>query len=280
MKKYIAELLVLVACTFAFAYFGGEKEEKPREKFVLRIGVECDYAPNNWEERTPTEYTVPISNHEGHYADGYDIQIAKFVAEKLEADLEVYKISWNSLISSLQKGEIDAIFSGMLDTNGRRRLISFTDTYEVSSTEYAVIVNVNSPYAIAKKMTDFRGAKFTAQRSTNLYAAISQLPGALALPAVDTVSDMLLAVTTGRADCSVINLDTGRSYELTYKNIKVIRFPQNEGFKLGFTGICAGVRKNDSSLLYRINEALRDLTKGERRRIMDSVISRILDSTL
>lgn len=279
MKKYTILLLLIVICVFAFAHFGGEKEKTPA-KLVLRIGVECDYVPNNWEERSPTDFSVPIKNHEGYHADGYDIQIAKLVAEKLGAVLEVYKIPWNSLITSLQKGEIDAIFSGMLDTKGRRRTISFTETYEVSKTEYAVIVNVNSFYANAKKITDFRGAKFTAQKSTNLYSAISQIPGAITLPAVDTVPDMLLAVTTGNADGSVINLDTGHSYELTYRNLKVIRFPENEGFRLDFSGICAGVRKNDTALAYRMNEALSTITRGERRRIMDGVISRILANTL
>ncbi len=278
MKKYIV-LLILVACTFLFAYFGGSKKET-HAKFVLRIGVECDYEPNNWEEKSPTDSNVPIANHEGAYAEGYDIQIAKLVAEKLGASLEVKKIAWNNLISSLQRGEIDAIFSGMLDTKERKRAISFTETYEVSKTEYAVIVNTSTPYVMAEKLTDFKGAKFTAQRSTNLYAAISQLPGAIALPAVDTVADMLIAVTTGKADASVLNLDTARSYEVTYKNIKVIRFPENHGFKVGFNGICAGLRKNDSALIYRINEALNTITKSERKRIMEQTISRLLDNTL
>lgn len=278
MKKYFIELLVLVVCTFLFAYFG-EHKEKERANFVLRIGVECDYEPNNWEERTPTDSNVPISNHEGYYADGYDIQIAKIVAEKLDAALEVKKIPWNNLISSLQKGEIDAIFSGMLDTKERKRTISFTETYEDSKTEYAVIVNTSTPYVMAEKLTDFKGAKFTAQRSTNLYAAISQLPGAIALPAVDTVADMLIAVTTGRADGSILNLDTARSYEVTYKNIKVIRFPKDKGFNVGFNGICAGLRKNDSALIYRINEALNEIPKSERRKIMEQTISRLMSSS-
>ena len=132
---------------------------------------------------------------------------------------------------------------------------------------------------MAEKLTDFKGAKFTAQRSTNLYAAISQLPGAVALPAVDTVADMLIAVTTGRADASILNLDTARSYEVTYKNIKVIRFPKDKGFNVGFNGICAGLRKNDSSLIYRINEALNTIPKSERRKIMEQTISRLMSSS-
>ena len=278
MKKYIA-ISFIVICTFLFAYLGGEEDEQPHESFVLRIGVECDYEPNNWEEKSPTESNVPISNHEGYYAEGYDIQIAKRVAEQLGATLEVKKIAWNHLISSLLNGEIDAIFSGMLDTKERKRQIAFTETYEVTKTEYAVIVNTSTPYVMAAKLRDFKGARFTAQKSTNLYAAISQLPGAIALPAVETVADMLVAVTTGKADASVLNLDTARSYEVTYKNLKVIRFPENQGFKIGFNGICAGLRKNDTALIYRINEALNTIPKSERRTIMDNVVARLLNNS-
>ena len=163
----------------------------------------------------------------------------------------------------------------MLDSKERTRMINFSDTYEVSETEYAVIVNSSTKYVMAAKITDFKGAKFTAQKSTNLYAAISQIPGAITLPAVDTVSEMIEAVTTGRADASVLNLDTARSYEVTYQNLKVIRFPKGQGFKVGFHGICAGVRKNDKELLHNINEAIDSIKKSERRSIMDKVVARL-----
>ena len=273
MKKFIA-LAVIALC--AAVYFNVFKEsEKPPAVKTIRIGVECDYAPNNWEEKKPSEFNAPVSNHEGSYADGYDIQIAKLAAKHLESELVVVKLPWEDLIPALQRGEIDAIFSGMLDTEERHKQIAFTDTYEVKETEYAVVVNTDSLYANAEKMTDFAGAKFTGQKDTNLYQSIQQIPGAIALPAVDTVPEMIRAVTGGQADAIVINLDTGRSYEATYSNLKVIRFPENEGFKIGFHGICAGVRKSDTDLLNKINIMLRQLTRDERQKIMDSTISRL-----
>ena len=87
------------------------------EKRVLRIGVECDYVPNSWLEDEPTDSNLPIANDQGHYAEGYDIQIAKIVAEEIGAELEVRKVLWNDLLDELNSGQIDAIFSGMLDTN-------------------------------------------------------------------------------------------------------------------------------------------------------------------
>lgn len=272
MKKYMEFAVIILACAVLFFVHGEEKKEESK---VFRIGVECDYAPNNWEEKRPSEFNVPIANHEGSYAEGYDIQVAKLVAKELGMTLEVRKVEWEDLISSLQKGDIDAIFSGMLDTEDRRERIAFSDTYEVNETEYAVIVNKMTPYVKAELLTDFAGAKFTGQKGTNLYASISQIPGAVRLPAVDTVPEMLDAVTKGRADAIVINLDTGRSYEASYNNLKLIRFPEGRGFKLGFNGISAGVRKDNKELLDRINEILRKLSHNERQKIMDQVVSRL-----
>ena len=274
MKKYIFLSVIVVIAALLCYVFQGSKDET--SKHVLRVGVECDYAPNNWEEKTPTDFNVPLSNFKGLYAEGYDIQIAKLVADKLDADLEVKKIAWENLIPALQNGEIDAIFSGMLDTNERKKLAAFTEPYEVKKTEYAVVVNKNSPYAGAKKLTDFHGAKFTGQKDTNLYASISQLPGAIAEPAVDTVPEMLDAVISGRVDGIVINLDTGRSYEASHKELKLIHFPEDEGFVIGFTGICAALRKNDTELLRRINGILYDLKRSERQKIMDGTVARLL----
>lgn len=273
-KKYIF-LAMLVFFVSLFLYFRKDDVAKPSQP-VLRIGVECDYPPNNWEEKRSSDYNVPLSNNEGSYAEGYDVQIAKLVAADMGVKMIVRKVAWNDLISSLKNGEIDAIFSGMLDTEERRKHIAFSDTYEASKIEYVVVANTESLYADAQTMRDFTGAKFTGQKGTKLYASISQIPGAIAMPAVDTVPEMLATLTSGKVDGIVINADTGRSYEARYKNLKVIKFPDGDGFVIGFNGICAGVRKNDTELLHRINKALDNIPQSERRKIMDSTVSRLL----
>ncbi|MBQ3458258.1 MAG: transporter substrate-binding domain-containing protein [Synergistaceae bacterium] len=272
--KYI--ILSAVVVLIVLAVYITENPEGKTSKQVLRIGVECDYAPNNWEEKEPTDFNVPLSNFSGLYAEGYDIQMAKLVADKLNFNLEVKKIAWENLIPALQNGEIDAIFSGMLDTDQRKELVAFTEPYEVHKTEYVVVVNKNSPYADAERLTDFHGAKFTGQKDTNLYASISQLPGAIAEPAVDTVPEMLDKVISGKVDGIVINLDTGRSYEAAHSVLKVIKFPEDEGFVIGFTGICAALRKDDTELLGRINRILDDLKRSERQKIMDDTVARLI----
>ena len=267
MKKYV--LLILVLCIFSFY-----AAEHFREKQILRIGVECDYAPNNWLEDHQTDTNLPIVNEPGHYAEGYDIQIAKLVAEEMNAVLEVKKFGWNDLMPALARREIDAVFSGMLDTEERRKTADFSDTYDVAKTEYTIVVNRASSYSNAKDLSDFSGAKLVAQRGTNLDEAIAQISGAVHMTPVGTVREMLNMVVNNKADGTVINFDTGQTYERKYDNLKVIRFPEGKGFKLDFNGICAGVRKGNTKLLEGINNALAKISKRDRQRIMDRTISR------
>ena len=103
---------------------------------VLRVGMECAYAPFNWTDMgEPTLGAVAISGEgkEGMYANGYDVQIAQYVANKLGMKLEVYAIEWDSLIPALNSGTVDAIIAGMSPTAEREEQIDFTSVYYSSN---------------------------------------------------------------------------------------------------------------------------------------------------
>lgn len=275
MKKYVL-LIVLFLIAGVYSYFGIENGEKEKPTNIFRIGVECDYVPNSWEERKPSGFNYPIANHEGFYADGYDIQIAKIVADKLGLVLVVKKIDWNDLLPALMNGGIDAIFSSMLDTEERKKSASFSVPYEVRKAEYAVIVSNTGAYINAASLADFSGAKILGEKGTKLDEVIDQIPGVIHLQPETTVHGMIDRVAEGTADGAVIDTDTGHFYELTNPTLELIKFPEGKGFELGFSGVCAGVRKNDMALLRRINEAVSGIKNSERQKIMDSVNSRMM----
>lgn len=103
---------------------------------VLRVGMECAYEPYNWTDTEGTSLgAVPISGEgkDGLYANGYDVQIAQYVANKLGMKLEIYAIEWDSLLPALESGTIDAIVAGMSPTAERAQQIDFTNTYYESN---------------------------------------------------------------------------------------------------------------------------------------------------
>ena len=74
MKKIITLLFVLL---FAAGCSAPESTEVPQN--VLRVGMECDYAPFNWTQVEAADTAVAISSVD--YADGYDVVIASLIAE-------------------------------------------------------------------------------------------------------------------------------------------------------------------------------------------------------
>ena len=122
------------------------KSEKP-ETFngTLKIGMECAYEPYNWTETEATSIgCVPIHGEgkEGLYANGYDVQIAQYIANKLGLELEVYALEWDSLLPAVQSGTIDGIVAGMSPTEEREEQIDFTNTYYESN--LVVIIRNNA----------------------------------------------------------------------------------------------------------------------------------------
>lgn len=103
---------------------------------TLKVAMECAYAPFNWTEMdNPSVGAVAISGEgkENMYANGYDVQIAQYVANKLGMTLEIYAIEWDGLIPALDSGAVDAIVAGMSPTAEREEQIDFTNVYYSSN---------------------------------------------------------------------------------------------------------------------------------------------------
>lgn len=103
---------------------------------TLRVAMECAYAPFNWTDmNTPSLGAVAISGEgkDGMYANGYDVQIAQYIANKLGMKLEVYSYEWDGLIPALNSGAVDAIIAGMSPSAEREEQIDFTSVYYSSN---------------------------------------------------------------------------------------------------------------------------------------------------
>ena len=102
---------------------------------TLKVAMECAYAPFNWTQTDNKNGAVPIASKgsEGLYANGFDVQIAKYVANALGLKLEIHAIEWGSLIPGVKAGTYDLIAAGMSPTAERRAEIDFTTNYYSSN---------------------------------------------------------------------------------------------------------------------------------------------------
>lgn len=102
---------------------------------TLKVAMECAYAPFNWQQTDDSNGAVPISGEgmQGTFANGYDVQIAKYVANALGLKLEIYSSVWDSLIPGVKAGTYDLIAAGMSPTDERKQQIDFTANYYTSN---------------------------------------------------------------------------------------------------------------------------------------------------
>lgn len=271
--KITTLILALALLGFALTGCGTSAANEPAASMgqtVLRVGMECAYAPNNWEEVAASETNLPISNHQGFYADGYDVQIAKLVCQTLDAEIEIVKLPWDGLLQASNNGQIDMIVSGMVDSEEHKQAAAFSDTYAVQATEYSVLVHKDGVYAGAKRLSDFSGASLLGQKGTKLDSVIEQVPGVNHISPVDSIPNMLDRLNAGTVDGIVVNLDSANAYLKTYPDLAVVDFPDGEGFQLDFNGICIGLRTDDTELLARVNQALAEISTETRQSLMDA----------
>lgn len=96
---------------------------------TLKIAMECGYDPFNWTQTANVNRAVPIQGGNGFYANGYDVQIAQYVAAELGMALEIYQLEWDALIPAVQAGTVDGVIAGMSPTAEREEEVDFTECY-------------------------------------------------------------------------------------------------------------------------------------------------------
>ena len=135
-RSQLMEQIVTLASGGTVTEFAVHCDAPATTTGTLKIGMECAYEPYNWTDTDGSSFgAVPISSEgqQGLYANGYDIQIAQYVANRLGLKLEIYAMEWDSLIPAVNSGAIDAIVAGMSPTAERAQEIDFTDTYYESN---------------------------------------------------------------------------------------------------------------------------------------------------
>jgi len=243
---------------------------KSAETNEFKVGLECGYAPFNWTQVDNSNGAVPIQGSK-EFAGGYDVEIAKIIADGLGKDLVIVKTGWDGLPPAVQSGTIDAIIAGMSPTADRKKIIDFTDNYYKS--DLVMVVKKGSTFEKAVSIQDFAGAKITAQLSTFHYSVIDQITGVAKQTAMDDFPAMRVALESGIIDGYVSERPEGVSASAANPNFVMVEFAKGQGFQASDddVAIAVGMKKGNTDLS-KINEILAGLSEDERKTLMDNAI--------
>lgn len=263
----IAAILLITGCGNG-STSEESKDEAAKDDGTFTIGLEAGYAPFNWTQMDDSNGAVKLDGN-AEYAGGYDVEIAKKIADGLGKELVIVKTEWDGLVPALTSGKIDAIIAGMSPTAERKETIDFTDNYYKS--DLVMVVKKGGKYENAKTLKDFKGAKVSAQLNTFHYSVIDQIDGVEKQPAMDNFPAMRVALESGVIDGYVSERPEAVSASSANDNFAMVEF--TEGFETSDddTAIAVGVAK-DSDLTEKINEILAGISEEERQQIMDNAI--------
>lgn len=257
MKRIICTILAacLLLCSCALA------------EGQFRVGMECDYPPFNWTQVDANDTTVPIDGGMG-FAGGYDVEIAKKIAEGLGKELVVVKIEWDGLIPALNSGMIDAVIAGMSPTAERKITVDFTDAYYNS--DLVVVVRKDSDYANAATLADLSGAKITGQQNTFHYTVIDQIEGVSKQEAMPTFPAMIVALTSGAIDGYISERPGAVSACAANDGLTFV----TPGFVASEedTSIAVAIKQGNPDLVAAINDILAGIDTDTRNQLMDSAV--------
>ncbi len=244
------------------------------DKKVLRVAMECSYAPYNWTQPDDSNGAVPISGS-SDYAYGYDVMMAQHIADELGYELEIVKLDWDSLVPAVQSGTVDCAIAGQSITSERLEMVDFTEPYYYAT--IITLVKEDSPYANAQGVADLAGASCTSQLGTIWYdVCLPQIQDADIQAAQESAPAMLVALESGRVDLVVTDMPTGTAATVAYPDLKLLDFAgTDDDFEVSEEEINIGisVQKGNTELLDAMNSVLSQMTADDFNSMMDEAIS-------
>ncbi|MDF2685107.1 MAG: amino acid transporter substrate-binding protein family [Clostridia bacterium] len=265
MKKKFS---IFLAIAMAFSIFSVLSACSSSSSEEFRVGLECGYPPFNWTQVDDSNGAIPING--GGYAGGYDVEIAKKIADKLGKKLVIVKTEWTGLPQAVQSGTIDAIIAGMSPTADRKETIDFSDNYYKS--DLVMVVKKGGAYENAKSIQDFAGAKITAQLNTFHYTVIDQINGVDKQSAMDDFGAMRIALESGIIDGYVSEKPEGVSASAANANFTMVEFETGFEASDDDVAVAVGIKKGNTDLADKINAVLAEITEEQRKEIMDNAI--------
>ncbi|MBQ9251083.1 MAG: transporter substrate-binding domain-containing protein [Clostridia bacterium] len=271
MKKWIAMLMaaMLLMGSLALADVPSGVEDG-----VLTVAMECAYAPYNWAQPDDSNGAVPIKDHPGLYANGYDVMMAKAIAEANGWELEVVQLDWDSLIPAVQSGIVDAVIAGQSMTAERMEAVDFAGPYLYAT--IVVLAKEGNPNTEATGISQLKGTA-TSQSGTIWYdTCLPQVAGATLIPPAESAPAMLMAVESGTVDFVCTDMPTAQGALIAYPDLKLLDFAgSGDDFEVSDEDINIGIsiQKGNTVLLDALNAYLADKTAEDFNALMAQAIA-------
>lgn len=195
----------------------------------------------------------PFEYREGDEVLGFDVEIAKKVAEKLGAELQIEDMLFEGLIPALEAGKIDFIAAGMSVTEERKQNVDFSNGYY----EASQVIIVTKDNEDIKGPEELKNKKIGVQLGTTGDNEAQSIEGAEVVK-FNAGFAAIMDLQNGKVDAVVLDSEPAKNFAAQNDQIKIldVELTQEE--------YAIATKKGNTELISAVNSVLEEMkSNGE-----------------
>lgn len=259
MKKVLCVLLALgmiaaLAACGSTPAVSAEKNELDaiKEAGVLTVALSPDFSP--------MEFVDSSKEGQDQYV-GFDVTLAKYIADELGVKLEIQAMSFDACQTAVAMDAVDMSISGYSWTESRAENFELSDKYYAGDNETEQVLLIRA--ADAEKYTkpeDFSGVSVGAQNaSLQMDLVTSQLPDANAVT-IGEIGVGVLELQSGNIEALAVA--DGNADAILVSNTDLVKCEWQFDVKAEYEANVVMMHKDEPELLAAVNAALKKAYDG------------------
>lgn len=250
MKKLFCAALAAAMLMATMSGCGSSQNrlEKILESGKLVLATSPDFAPLEFED---------LSSGEAQYV-GSDIELAKYIAEKLGVELEISAMDFSAVQAAIPSGQADIAISGFARTEERAQNMELSTPFNITEDGGQTVLVAKGQGANYTAAEDFSGLQIGAQNGSLQYNLVSsQLPEDVEIVPVGSLNDGVLMLETGKIDALASDLSNAELLLESHDGIETTDFM----FEYSSEGNVAAVKKGEIELIEAVNEIIEEVNE-------------------
>ena len=250
MKKLFCAALAAAMLMATMSGCGSSQNrlEKILESGKLVLATSPDFAPLEFED---------LSSGEAQYV-GSDIELAKYIAEKLGVELEISAMDFSAVQAAIPSGQADIAISRFAKTEERAQNMELSTPFNITEDGGQTVLVAKGQGANYTAAEDFSGLQIGAQNGSLQYNLVSeQLPEDVEIVPVGSLNDGVLMLETGKIDALASDLSNAELLLESHDGIETTDFM----FEYSSEGNVAAVKKGETELIEAVNEIIEEVNE-------------------
>jgi polar amino acid transport system substrate-binding protein len=208
LTAFLTTLLAIITFTACNPSSNTSSSGKP----VLTMATSADYPPYEFVDSSSGSQSIM----------GFDVEIAKYIADKLGYELKINNIDFNGLIPSLQSKRADFVMAGMTPTPERKQNVDFSDIYyEAKNT---IVAKKGSNLTTKESLS---GKSVGVQLGSIQEGEAKKFKGAN-VKSLNRISEMIQELKSGRVNALIIEDTVAKGFIQSNPDLEFNLIP-NEG---------------------------------------------------